>query len=68
MDLTIVRWAAEHLHGPFLDTVMPYITALGDSGFIWVVICFVLLARKKTRRAGIFCGSPMFRAKSCSKT
>lgn len=56
MDLTIVRWAAEHLHGPFLDTVMPYITALGDSGFIWVVICFVLLARKKTRRAGIFCG------------
>lgn len=56
MDLTIVRWAAEHLHGPFLDTVMPYITALGDSGFIWAVICFVLLARKKTRRAGIFCG------------
>lgn len=47
MDLTIVRWAAEHLHGPFLDTVMPYITALGDSGFIWVVICFVLLARKR---------------------
>ena len=56
MDLTIVRWAAEHLHGPFLDTVMPYVTALGDSGFIWVVICLVLLARKKTRRAGIFCG------------
>ena len=31
MDLTIVRWAAEHLHGPFLDTVMPYITRSGTA-------------------------------------
>lgn len=56
MDLSIVRWIAEHLRGPLFDTVMPYITALGDSGFLWAMICLVLLARKKTRRAGIFCG------------
>ncbi|HWP52115.1 MAG TPA: phosphatase PAP2 family protein, partial [Clostridia bacterium] len=40
-------------HSGFLDHMMPVITALGDNGGIWVLICFILLLRKKTRMSGI---------------
>lgn len=56
MDLSIVQWVTEHLRGPFLDRVMPTITALGDSGFIWIFLCLFLIAGKRTRRIGLFCG------------
>ncbi|MFV0497016.1 MAG: phosphatase PAP2 family protein [Candidatus Fimivivens sp.] len=37
----------------FFDWLMPIITILGDYGGIWVLSCFILLLRKKTRMAGI---------------
>lgn len=40
-------------HSSFLDRLMPLITALGDFGFIWILICFILLLSKKTRLAGV---------------
>ena len=40
-------------HSNFLDHLTPVITALGDNGGIWVLICFILLLRKKTRMSGI---------------
>lgn len=40
-------------HSVFLDRLMPVITALGDNGGIWVVICLILLFQKKTRMAGV---------------
>ncbi len=40
-------------HSAFLDRLMPAITALGDHGGIWVVICLFLLFRRKTRLAGM---------------
>ncbi len=39
--------------GTFGDAVMPYITRLGNMGFIWILIIIVLLFFKKTRRCGV---------------
>ncbi len=40
-------------HSALFDRLMPMITALGDNGGIWVVICLILLIRKKTRMTGV---------------
>ncbi len=52
-DESILFYILNHLHTPFWDKVMITITSLGNSGFIWIVIAFLLLLNKKTRRYGI---------------
>ena len=37
----------------FLDTVMPFISNLGNSGFIWILTAVVLLITKKYRLTGL---------------
>jgi undecaprenyl-diphosphatase len=50
---TALLW---HLHNllqcSLLDAVMPWITALGDHGLIWILLTLILLIFKPTRRAG----------------
>lgn len=53
MDLNFSVWVAQHLHTPVLDAVMLFVTGLGDYGFIWVLLSFLLLAYRPTRRAGM---------------
>lgn len=36
-----------------LDTVLKYITYLGEAGIFWIAATLVLLVRPKTRRAGL---------------
>ena len=67
MDLSIVNWIAAHLRCPFLDFLMPLITLLGEYGFIWIVICVVLLARKRTRRMGCACALSLLLAFICGE-
>ncbi len=55
-EIPILDFIAEHLRCAFLDTVLPVITRLGDSGIIWIVIAVVLLFFKKTRKAGCMMG------------
>ncbi len=54
MDLAIVSWFAEH-HTPFLDSIMPWVTHLGDGGFIWILLTLLLLIFPKTRKIGVMC-------------
>ena len=37
---------------PFLDTVIPYITYLGEGGILWIILSIVLICTKKYRRNG----------------
>ncbi len=53
IDESILLYLLEHLHTPFLDGFMAFITSLGDSGFVWIAITFILLLNKKTRPCGI---------------
>ena len=52
-DLPILDWIAANLWCPFLDTVMPAITLLGDAGIFWIALAVALLLFPKTRRVGL---------------
>ena len=43
----------QSIRTPFGDVVMPFISALGNSGFIWILLACVLAAYPKTRRCGL---------------
>lgn len=51
MDYAILNYI-QNLRTPLLDTVMTYITKLGDSGILWIVLSILLLFFKKTRKSG----------------
>lgn len=53
IDFTILDWVQAHLRCGLLDTLMPIITALGEYGAVWILLCLFLLIRKDTRRVGI---------------
>ena len=42
-----------------LDSIMPYITKLGDAGIFWIALALILLIPKKTRRTGAAMGVAM---------
>lgn len=52
-DNGILEFIQTFLRCGLLDWVMPYITILGDKGWIWIAVIIVFLARKETRIIGI---------------
>ena len=52
-DFEILFFIQNHLRNDILDVIVPFYTNLGDDGIIWIVIGFVLLIPKKTRKCGI---------------
>ncbi|WP_040212991.1 phosphatase PAP2 family protein [Clostridium polynesiense] len=55
LDRNILNNIQQYLKNPFLDNIMPFITALGDAGIIWILISIILISTKKYRKAGIVC-------------
>lgn len=53
LDIGILYFIRENLTNPILDKIMVFITTLGDTGFIWILIGVILLAQKKYRKVGI---------------
>lgn len=43
----------QSIRTPLGDMVMPLITALGNSGIIWILLACILIAIPKTRKSGI---------------
>ena len=58
-DLPILDWIAANLRCPFLDTVMPLVTKLGDAGIFWIVLAVALLIFPKTRKIGLSMGAAL---------
>lgn len=52
MELSFLH-AIQAIHMPWLDSVMIFVSALGNAGFIWILTAVVLLFRKKTRHCGL---------------
>ena len=52
-DIGILNFIRDNLTNPIMDKIMVFITSMGDSGFIWIVIAIILLAQKKYRKVGI---------------
>ncbi len=55
-ELNILYWIREHLTCPFLDWLMPPLSALSAHGEIWILLAAVLMCIPKTRRAGVTMG------------
>ncbi|MCO7136718.1 phosphatase PAP2 family protein [[Clostridium] leptum] len=49
----ILDFIQKHLKCGFLDTVLPFITKLGNGGILWIVCTVVFLMIPKTRRIGL---------------
>lgn len=45
--------AIQTLRTPWLDGVMVFVSSLGNSGAVWIVLAAVLLALPKYRRLGV---------------
>ena len=41
------------VRGPVLDTIMQFITSLGDGGFLAILTCLVLLLAPRWRKVGL---------------
>ena len=52
-EIQILDWIQDVFRCPFLDTVMPLITALANGGVFWIALALVLTINKKTRPLGI---------------
>ena len=52
-DLGILHAIKASLATPAMDSVMAFITTLGDMGFIWFVVALTAIALKKHRAYGI---------------
>lgn len=54
-EAELIYWIQEHLRLDFLTPIMQFITALGNGGSFWILLTILLLAFRRTRRAGLCC-------------
>lgn len=52
MEFQILDWI-QSIRTPLGDVVMPWISALGNAGMIWIVLAAVLILFPKTRKSGV---------------
>ena len=53
LDESIQFFIQSHFHILFLDTLFIFITKLGHSGLIWIVLGLALVCFRKTRKCGV---------------
>ena len=59
LDLNMLTALHSLVQNSLFDKIMPYITALGNSGLIWIVISIAMICTKKYRMTGILCLSAL---------
>ena len=42
-EFAILDWIQTNLRNPVMDLLMPLITALGNSGLIWLILAGILI-------------------------
>lgn len=53
IEFSILDWIQTYLACPALDWLMVFLSRMGDSGFIWIIITVILLIPRRTRRYGL---------------
>lgn len=53
IDFSILYWLHEQINHPLLDSVMRFLSFLGNGGVIWIAVGVLLLFFKKYRGTGI---------------
>ncbi len=54
LDIQILDFIQAHLRTAWLDVFLPFISALGNGGFIWLLFAVILLCLPRHRRKGLF--------------
>ncbi len=52
-DEALLFYIQEHLRNPVMDRSMVFVTSLGNAGFLWIFIAFLLLCQKRYQKCGI---------------
>lgn len=52
IELKILDWF-QSIRTPLGDTVMVFVTKLGDAGFLWILLAVILILIPKKRKSGI---------------
>lgn len=57
IDFAILNFIHDHCRTAWLDVLMPFVTKLGDSAAIWLVLAMGLFLSRKYRKTGLilFC-------------
>lgn len=53
MEQNILLWIQDNLRSDILTPFFKFVTTLGNTGAIWIVLSVLLLCLKKTRKIGI---------------
>jgi undecaprenyl-diphosphatase len=53
IDLWVLQFIQQFFNYPLMDKLMIFITALGNKGAIWIIICVFLLLKKNYRKTGM---------------
>ncbi len=56
LDGGFLLFLQENVRNPVLDSIMIFITTLGDKGYLWIAATVILLIPQKTRKIGIISG------------
>lgn len=56
MDLMILEWIQTTFANTTMDAFFKGVTALGDHGLLWILVCIGLVLRKQTRLFGLVLG------------
>lgn len=53
LDIGFLLFLQESVRTPILNSIMIFVTSLGNGGMIWIVATVLLMIPKKTRKVGI---------------
>jgi len=56
IDISILDFIKEHMRFGVLDFIMPFISAIGNGGLIWIITAIIFICLKKYRAVGITVG------------
>ncbi|HCW52154.1 MAG TPA: phosphatase PAP2 family protein [Clostridium sp.] len=53
IDNSILQFIQNNIRSDVLDTIMPKVTSLGNAGIIWIIICVIMILKRKYRKYGV---------------
>lgn len=56
IDRSVLDSIVDIFSCPLLDKIMPFITAIGNGGILYIILAIMLMIFKKTRKYGIMLG------------
>ena len=56
IEFAILDFIQKYMTSPIMDKVMVFITTLGNSGGLWIILSIILICSKRYRTTGIMMG------------